>query len=407
MLVLCVLGKSYGFSSRSFSFTNLVLANATNHTQTVTTHSKYEENLKLSMNINPINIIHVLVIWQSLLFAVILFTPKYNRNRENKFLALLLLTLGIHFSYNILLTNQLFLDVLPRYSCSYGFLYGPFLFLYVKFHFRKDLNFKPEYFLHFAPFTAIIFLTAIGFRVCYSSMFLVLLLVMLIYCLLAFAEIIHYKKVILQVSSISNNSETKWVKTILLLQIVILILNFLHLQLNEIIAFDIEFTLEPLVQLGILVLVNIIIYQGLKNPQFFQKISETDLVIAEINQSKEKTNKLNIGELNLLAIELEEYMSQYKPYLNSVLDLDTLAKAMEVHPKTLSQAINQILGNNFSEYINSYRIEEAKLLLQNNSDNQITIMEIMYDVGFNSRSVFNTAFKNKTGVTPSQYKENK
>ena len=359
------------------------------------------------MNINPINIIHVLVIWQSLLFAVILFTPKYNRKKENKFLALLLLTLGIHFSYNILLTNQLFLDVLPQYSCSYGFLYGPFLFLYVKFHFRKDLNFKPEYFLHFAPFTAIIFLTAIGFRVCYSSMFLVLLLVMLIYCLLSFAEIIHYKKVILQVSSISNNSETKWIKTILLLQIVILILNFLHLQLNEIIAFDIEFTLEPLVQLGILVLVNIIIYQGLKNPQFFQKISETDLVIAEINQSKEKTNKLNIGELNLLAIELEEYMSQYKPYLNSVLDLDTLAKAMEVHPKTLSQAINQILGNNFSEYINSYRIEEAKLLLQNNSDNQITIMEIMYDVGFNSRSVFNTAFKNKTGVTPSQYKENK
>ncbi len=47
------------------------------------------------------------------------------------------------------------------------------------------------------------------------------------------------------------------------------------------------------------------------------------------------------------------------------------------------------------------------LLLQNNTGNQITIMEIMYDVGFNSRSVFNTAFKNKTGVTPSQYKENK
>jgi len=236
-------------------------------------------------------------------------------------------------------------------------------------------------------------------------MFLVLPLVMLIYCLLGFAEIIHYKKVILQVSSSINNSEAKWVKTLLLIQIVIIILNFLHLQLNEIIVFGIEFTLEPLVQLGILVLVNIIIYQGLKNPQFFQKISETDLVNAEIKQSKEKTNKLNIGELNPLAIELEKYMLQYKPYLNSELNLDTLAKAMKVHPKTLSQAINQILGNNFSEYINSYRIEEAKLLLQNITDNQITIMEVMYQVGFNSRSVFNNAFKNKTGVTPSRYKE--
>jgi AraC-like DNA-binding protein len=359
------------------------------------------------VNIHPINIIHVLVIWQSFLFAVILFTPKYNKKKENKFLALLLLTLGIHFSYNILLTNQLFLNILPQYSCSYGFLYGPFLFLYVKFHFREDLNFKPLYFFHFAPFVGAVFFTAIGFRVCNSTVFLLLLLVMLIYGLFGFAEIAHYKKVILQVSANSNSSETKWVKTILLIQIVILILNFLHLQLNEIVVFGLEFTLEPIVQVGILVLVNVMIYQGLKNPHFFQKISETDLAIAEIKLSKEKTNNLNIVELNLLAIKLEEYMSQYKPYLNPELNLNTLAEALKIHPKTLSQAINQILGRNFSEYINSYRIEEAKLLLQNNTDSHITIMEVMYDVGFNSRSVFNTAFKNKTGVTPSQYKENK
>jgi len=359
------------------------------------------------MKIEPINIIHTLVIWQSLLFAVILFTPKYNKKRENKFLALLLLTLGIHFSYNILLTNQLFLDILPKYSCSYGFLYGPLLFLYVKFHFRKDLNFKPLYFLHFVPFVGIIFFTAIDFRICNSTVFLVLLLVMLIYGLLAFAEVMHYKKVILQVSSSSNNSETKWVRTILLLQIVIIILNFLHLQLNEIAFFNIRFTFEPIVQLGILVLVNIIIYQGLKNPHFFQKISETDIVIAKINQSKEKINKLNIEELKPLAIELEEYISQYKPYLNPELNIDTLAEALKFRPKTLSQTINQVIGSNFSEFINSYRIEEAKLLLQNNKDKNLTIMEVMYNVGFNSRSVFNTAFKNKTGVTPSQYKEYK
>ena len=359
------------------------------------------------MKIEPINIIHTLVIWQSLLFAVILFTPKYNKKRENKFLALLLLTLGIHFSYNILLTNQLFLDILPKYSCSYGFLYGPFLYLYVKFHFHKDLVFKPLYFLHFVPFIAVVFLTTIGFRVCNSIMFLVVLSVMLIYGLFGFAEITQYNKVIFQVSANNSSSETKWVKTLLLIQIVILILNFLHLQLNEIVLFNLRFTLEPFVQFGVLVLVNVIIYQGLKNPQFFQKISKTDLVIAEINQSKEKINKLNNEELKPLATKLEKYTSQNKPYLNSELDLETLAKAMQVHPKTLSQAINQILGSNFSEFINSYRIEEAKLLLQNNTDNQMTIMEVMYDVGFNSRSVFNTAFKNKTGVTPSQFKENK
>lgn len=359
------------------------------------------------MTIQLINIIHALVIWQSLLFAIVLFTPKYSTNKENKFLGLLLLTVGIHFSYNILLTNQLFLDLLPQYSCSYSFLYGPFLFLYIKFHFRKDLIFKPQYFLHFVPFATIVVLTALGFRVCNSSTFLLLPLVILVYCLLGFIEVIRYKRVVLQVSSNTDFSETKWVITLLLLQVVILVLNFLHLQINRIIVLGFEFRLEPIVQLGILGLVNIIIYQGLKNPHFFQKISTTDLVNAEVKHSKQKTNHLNLEELTSLASELEKCMSENKPYLNSELNLDMLAKSLEVHPKTLSQAINQVLGKNFSEYINSYRIEEAKSLLRNITDDQITIMEIMYEVGFNSRSVFNRAFKNITGVTPSRYKEKK
>ena len=355
------------------------------------------------MKLELINVIHTLVIWQSLLFALILFTPKYNKKRENRFLALLLLTLGIHFSYNILLTNQLFLDFLPKYSCSYGFLYGPFLFLYVKFHFRKDPFFNPGYFLHFAPFITIIFLTTIGYRVCNIAMFLVLP-TMLAYCLLCFWEIAHYKRVTLQVSSNVNPSETKWIKTLLYVQIVILILNFLHLQLNEIILFGFNFKLETFVQFGILLLVNIMIFQGLKNPHYFQKISKTDLAIYEINKTNEKINR---EVLNPISIELEKYMKNKKPFLNSELNLNVLAKSLSIHPKTLSQTINQIIGSNFSEYINSFRIEEAKLLFQNSNDNNLTIMEIMYQVGFNSRSVFNTAFKNKTGKTPSQFKANK
>jgi len=355
------------------------------------------------MKIELINLIHTLVIWQSILFAVILFTPKYNKRRENKYLAFLLLTLGVHFSYNILLTNHLFIDILPEYSCSYGFLYGPFLFLYVRFHFRKDLFFKPIYLLHFSPFVAVIFFTFLGYRVCNIAMYLVLP-TMLIYCLYSFLEIIHYKKTILQISSNFNNSEVKWIKSLLIVQLIILFLNFLHLQFNEIILLDFKFTFEPIVQLGILVLVNIMIYQGLKNPHFFQKITEQDLAVSEINKSNEK---MNVEALNPISIDLEKHMKEDKPYLNPELNLNALAKDLKVHPKTLSQTINHILGSNFSEYINSYRIEEAKLLLENSEDKNTTIMEVMYQVGFNSRSVFNTAFKNITGVTPSRYKNNK
>ncbi len=82
-----------------------------------------------------------------------------------------------------------------------------------------------------------------------------------------------------------------------------------------------------------------------------------------------------------------------------------LAEELEIHPKKLSQVINQCIGNNFSDYINSSRIAEAKFLFETSTDSQLTIMEVMYKVGFNSSSVFNTYFKKKTGFTPTPFKE--
>lgn len=355
------------------------------------------------MKLESINIIHTLIIWQSLLFAIVLLTPKYIKKQGNKFLALFLLTLGIHFIYNILLTNNLFLDKLLQYSCSYGFLYGPLLFFYVKSHFRKDLIFKPLYFLHFLPFAIVISLTINSVRICNIAMYWIIP-TMMFYCLLSFLEVNHYKRVVYQVSSNRNTSETKWINTLLILMLIVLILNLVQMKIAEATIFDYKVQIEHIVQIGILVLVNIITYQGLKNPHFFLKISAHDLSLVQENKSKEKAKTLNNKALNSLAERLKEFMEFNKPYLNPELDLSTLAEELNVHPKMLSLAINHVLGYNFSEYINSQRILAAELLLKNNSDQQLTIMEVMYDVGFNSRSVFNTLFKKKIGLTPSQYK---
>jgi AraC-like DNA-binding protein len=69
----------------------------------------------------------------------------------------------------------------------------------------------------------------------------------------------------------------------------------------------------------------------------------------------------------------------------------------------ISQAINQHFGLNFREYINRLRIEESIKLIRNNNDSLI-IKEIYYEVGFNSKSVFNSAFKRFTGATPTKYR---
>ena len=83
--------------------------------------------------------------------------------------------------------------------------------------------------------------------------------------------------------------------------------------------------------------------------------------------------------------------------------MEQLARQLTVHPRELSRAINQGFKQNFFEFVGAYRVAEAKRRLSDpaNTDN---ILQVMYEAGFNSKSVFNTAFKKATGMTPTQYR---
>jgi AraC-like DNA-binding protein len=100
-----------------------------------------------------------------------------------------------------------------------------------------------------------------------------------------------------------------------------------------------------------------------------------------------------------------EYVKENKPYLNPELTLDQLASQLSLRPRVLSKVINEELGQNFYDFINRNRIEEASLLLNNPKDRKITVLEVLYEVGFNSKSSFNTLFKKYTGLTPSEFKK--
>lgn len=119
---------------------------------------------------------------------------------------------------------------------------------------------------------------------------------------------------------------------------------------------------------------------------------------------KYKDSILTKEKSKQLAIQLEEVMKIQKPYLDENLDLQSLSYILKTHPKKLSQAINENFKRNFFEFINSYRIEEAKKMLSDTTYKEHKIYEIMYEVGFNSRSSFNSAFKKATGRTARQYR---
>ena len=98
-------------------------------------------------------------------------------------------------------------------------------------------------------------------------------------------------------------------------------------------------------------------------------------------------------------------MRMDKSWSDPELTIDMLALSISCSRHHVSQAMNEKLGKSFYDYINYYRVEEAKHLLTDHSKDNHKIASIAYDSGFNSISTFNDVFKKITGFTPSQYRK--
>ncbi|MFC0181885.1 helix-turn-helix domain-containing protein [Pseudarcicella hirudinis] len=99
-------------------------------------------------------------------------------------------------------------------------------------------------------------------------------------------------------------------------------------------------------------------------------------------------------------------MIDEKPFLNPSLTIQDVSDGIGIPVRDLSVLINHKLEQHFYDFVNTYRIEKAMDLLKDVTKNKLTILEILYDVGFNSKSSFNTAFKKHTGNTPTAYRKN-
>ncbi len=102
--------------------------------------------------------------------------------------------------------------------------------------------------------------------------------------------------------------------------------------------------------------------------------------------------------------KVKQYFEEHKPYLNSELRLDELAKQMKLSRNHLSQAINECGRTPFWNFVNVYRLEEAKKRLKDHTQQHYTIEAIAIDSGFNSLSTFNSLFKRTLGITPKEWR---
>lgn len=126
----------------------------------------------------------------------------------------------------------------------------------------------------------------------------------------------------------------------------------------------------------------------------------------DIQRSKYAKSGLTDAQLVEIKQRLDQTMRSERVYLQSNLTLPKLAKFVGCSVNHVSQAINAGFGISFFDYLNQYRIQHAKTLLTAMDGRNHAILNIAFNVGFNSNSAFYTAFKKSVGQTPAQYRRN-
>jgi AraC-like DNA-binding protein len=123
-----------------------------------------------------------------------------------------------------------------------------------------------------------------------------------------------------------------------------------------------------------------------------------------IQEKKYLNSSYSDTQINQCFEDLQQLLVVRKLFKDVSLTLPKLANELKASPNLLSVTINKQTGQNFPDFINSYRITEAQVLLSKPEYNQQKIAVIAYETGFNSLSVFNAAFKKFTSFTPSAYR---
>jgi AraC-like DNA-binding protein len=101
---------------------------------------------------------------------------------------------------------------------------------------------------------------------------------------------------------------------------------------------------------------------------------------------------------------LREVMESERPYADGDLTLQKLAGRLSIPPQHLSQTVNGCLNQSFTDFVNAYRVEDAKRKLTDPRLKHYSVLAIAEEVGFNSKSSFNAVFKKQTGMTPSEFR---
>jgi len=378
------------------------------------------------MNFSLSDILFVIVIFQLLFIGVFLFTHDKGKRISNGLLGAFFLSISLNLADSFLVLKKAYLSntALVGWGICLPVLLGPLLYLYTQSILYKDFRLSKNKWIHLLPFVILFVMSEIRYlsqsremqisildniverkipELFYWSSALIFLQFFL-YIGASFRLINQYKKIASDKFSDQQRNNISWLWSTIffftLCMIVAALTSFTGL--TPFVKYY-YFILTILISL-IFIFINRVLLKALKEPEIFSVMEEKESMAPDLTP-KYAGSGLNEEDKKRILEQLRQYMESQKPYLEPELTLEQLASQLSLRPKMLSQVINESLQQNFFDFINRYRIEAAKKLLTNPADKKITVLEVLYEVGFNSKSSFNTLFKKHTGLTPSEFKK--
>lgn len=330
----------------------------------------------------------------------------------NRYLGLFVITLGLAIIEIPLFYQKIHINH-PNLFEMIGlirFLTAPFLYCSILYFTSFSKKFEKKNLWHFLPFLFFLifrfpfFITGkniefsyeVG-RIVFFILQIVLPLQAVVYWCLSFRRLQIHIKNIHQFSSSTEQIDLSWLKYFLLILVFIIIawLNLVFFNLNSLI----EFT--PFIYL---LSVFFLAYFSLQQKEIFDfSKSELNDLSAIKEDKKESTKRVSESRMTELNEKLQKLMDLEKVYLENDLSLPKLAKRMNASCNEVSFVINELYRDNFYNFINKYRVEEAKILLLSEKYSQLNILGIAYESGFNSKTTFNTTFKKHIGFSPTEF----
>jgi AraC-like DNA-binding protein len=362
----------------------------------------------LEVKLGIVKTIATISFFVTLLFSFFLLTKKTRSSLPNFFFGLFLLFIAFDISAFFWGSFYEKRVVLNSFKMATSLLQMPIFYLYVLSICYSDFRAQKKHLWH-----GVLFMIFMILLIVYSYSTKILLIFgacaemqWLLYIILIFMSLNKHSQVYKENYSKPLPKVQNWLKQ---LTIIMVIAHSFVLARWVQLFFDIKSNMiysDLIISINSLIITAWVLLSALYQPQLFLGIKSNQ----EPLKSKKKENILSDKTRTYyrqISNRLKLHMDLEKPYLDFELTLEKLAKSINVPEKELSLVINCYLNQHFFDFINQYRIAEAKSILSNPKREKETILEILYTVGFNSKSSFYTAFKKITGKTPKAYRKEK